>query len=294
MKLASDLRELWHEPWLDELEIKVGENIVSRIEHGISEADYVIVVLSPFSVESGWVEREWQAKYLDEMKQKKPLILPVLLRDCRIPPLLKNKKYADFRKNYAVGLVKLIDAINIGISQVPFEDRSTLPPLTKRTAKAHDMWFCGISEINVMGHEDYFHEKLNEKEGVCIRVLVIDPECQAARSAADCTLDNLGGIKSDIERTILRVKHIIDKGVGKGSIELRLMEVAPGYSMIIIDPEKPDGQISVEFIGYKTPTDKRPHIELIKQRDNYWFNFFLMQYNMLWEKSKERLSSDKL
>lgn len=112
VKLASDLHKLGHEPWLDEWEIKVGECIISKIEHGISEADYVVVVLSPRSVESGWVEKEWKTKYWDEIKQNRALVLPVLIENCEIPPLLKTKKYADFRKNYFQGLKSLINAIS--------------------------------------------------------------------------------------------------------------------------------------------------------------------------------------
>lgn len=110
--LALDLAELGHDPWLDEWEIRVGECIPSKIEHGISEADYVVVVLSPSSVNSGWVEKEWQTKYWDEIEQNKTLVLPALIEDCKIPPLLKIKKHADFRKSYAIGLVQLTGALN--------------------------------------------------------------------------------------------------------------------------------------------------------------------------------------
>jgi hypothetical protein len=44
-KLASDLKELGHDVWLDESAIKVGDCIVSGIETGIREAEHVIVVL---------------------------------------------------------------------------------------------------------------------------------------------------------------------------------------------------------------------------------------------------------
>ena len=111
-RLGEDLRALGHEPWLDEWEIKVGECIPSKIDHAIGEADYVIIILSPEAVESGWVEREWQSKYWDEIEQNKIFVLPVLLKDCKIPNLLKTKKYADFRNNYSAGFVKLMGAIS--------------------------------------------------------------------------------------------------------------------------------------------------------------------------------------
>ena len=127
-ELGKDLRELGHEPWLDEWEIKVGDCIPSKIDQAIGEADYVIVVLSPDAVNSGWVEREWQSKYWDEINKNKTLVLPILISDCQIPDLLKTKKYADFRNDYQVGFADLIAAItpvsespspNIEIQQKP-------------------------------------------------------------------------------------------------------------------------------------------------------------------------------
>ena len=120
-KLALDFTKLGHEPWLDEWEIKVGESILSKIEYGISEADYVVVVLSTNSVKSGWVEREWKTKYWEEIEQNKTSVLPVLIEDCKIPPLLKCKKYADFRKDYAVGLAELTSTISPTIKKTGIE-----------------------------------------------------------------------------------------------------------------------------------------------------------------------------
>jgi hypothetical protein len=109
--LARDLARLGMKPWLDEWEIRIGECIVSKVDSAIANADYVILVLSPNSVESGWVEREWKARYWDEINEKKVIVLPVLLRDCQIPALIKTKRYADFRESYAVGLANLANAL---------------------------------------------------------------------------------------------------------------------------------------------------------------------------------------
>lgn len=111
-ELASDLTDLGHQTWFNEKEIHVGDCIATKIELGILEADFVIVALSQQAVKSGWVEKEWKSKYWDEINQDKISVLPVLINDCDIPPLLKTKRFADFRKNYATGLVNLINAIN--------------------------------------------------------------------------------------------------------------------------------------------------------------------------------------
>lgn len=107
ISLAVDLANLSHEPWLDEWEILGGESIPTRIADGLNESDFVLVVLSKDSVESPWVENEWQAKYWEEVSSKRVSVVPVLRTDCVIPTLLKTKKYIDFRHDYERGLEAL-------------------------------------------------------------------------------------------------------------------------------------------------------------------------------------------
>ncbi|MCM3748104.1 toll/interleukin-1 receptor domain-containing protein [Paenibacillus pasadenensis] len=106
--LATDLVEAGHCPWLDEWQIKIGESIPGSISNALMDSDFVLVLLSKNSLESLWVEQEWQSKYWDEINEKKVKILPVLLEDCKIPELLKTKKYADFRDDYEKGLRELL------------------------------------------------------------------------------------------------------------------------------------------------------------------------------------------
>ncbi len=124
-RLVSDLKEMGHSVWLDEVDIRVGQCIMSEIENGLSSADYVVIVLSPNSVNSGWVEKEWKTKYWDEISQGKTMVLPALIENCTIPALLKTKKYADFRKSYGVGLVQLMGAISPVVSSTVLQSCST-------------------------------------------------------------------------------------------------------------------------------------------------------------------------
>jgi len=110
--LAIDLKEVGLNPWLDEWEILVGDSIVQKVSSGLENTRFLVLVLSKHSIQSKWVENEWQAKYWDEIKEKKVFILPVLLEDCETPTLLKQKKYADFTENYNEGLDSLIFAIH--------------------------------------------------------------------------------------------------------------------------------------------------------------------------------------
>jgi hypothetical protein len=111
-KLATILIQHGHKPWLDDWEIKVGQSISSKIDQGLSSTDYVALVLTQHSVDSPWVDREWKAKYWDEVNRGRVTVLPLLVDDCQIPSLLKDKKYADFRADFDRGFVELLEAID--------------------------------------------------------------------------------------------------------------------------------------------------------------------------------------
>lgn len=110
-QLASDLTEQGVLVWLDEQQINVGDSINKAINQGLIESDYFVIALSDNSVNSEWVERELNSALIDEIESKKVKVLPIKLSDCQFPPLIKDKKYADFTGSYRAGFNELIKAI---------------------------------------------------------------------------------------------------------------------------------------------------------------------------------------
>jgi TIR domain len=110
-QLASDLTEQGVLVWLDEQQINVGDSINKAINQGLIESDYFVIALSDNSVDSEWVERELNSALIDEIESKKVKVLPIKLSDCKFPPLIKDKKYADFTGSYRAGFEQLIKAI---------------------------------------------------------------------------------------------------------------------------------------------------------------------------------------
>jgi hypothetical protein len=135
-RLAYDLTELGHAVWLDEWEIRVGDCIVSGIERGLEDSDFVALVLSHASVRSGWVEREWKSKYWQEVQEKRVIVLPLLIESMEsssIPSLLRAKRYADFSEKYLAGLLDLTGGLD---RQRPLKPEITgLQPQTVRESE---------------------------------------------------------------------------------------------------------------------------------------------------------------
>jgi len=109
--LAETLRTHALLVWFDAWEIKVGDSIVAKINEGLACSDYLVVVLSPQSVDSRWVSEELNAAFMRQVTDKGIQILPVLLERCELPPTLAHRRYADFTGTLNHGLQDLIDVL---------------------------------------------------------------------------------------------------------------------------------------------------------------------------------------
>ena len=109
-RLAEELEREGYVVWLDKREVLVGHNIVEKVNLGISESRFMLVLLSRSSVKSEWVKREWTAAYVAEIESKDVVVLPVLIEPCSIPASLKNKRYANLT-DWDSGFEDLIKAL---------------------------------------------------------------------------------------------------------------------------------------------------------------------------------------
>ena len=96
-KLAAELRANDIDPWLCEVDIEYGDNLVAEIENGLKGSDLVLLVLSPEAVRSAWTREEWTAVRAREVEEKRTLLGVLLLRDCAAPELLRTKHRFDAR-----------------------------------------------------------------------------------------------------------------------------------------------------------------------------------------------------
>lgn len=112
-KLAKDLMRVGINVWFDKWTINVGDSLTWRIEEGLQENDYLGIVLSPEALESEWVKSELSAAWCRQMTSRKIIVLPIMYRNCSLPLLLADRKYADFRTDYNQGFADLCHALGI-------------------------------------------------------------------------------------------------------------------------------------------------------------------------------------
>ncbi len=95
-KLAKDLQDRGVKFFLDKQQIEVGDSLVEKVLHGVIHSRFFVPILSPDSVSSRWCRKELRTAISREIKGKMQ-ILPILYRDCRIPPFLDDTLRLDVR-----------------------------------------------------------------------------------------------------------------------------------------------------------------------------------------------------
>jgi len=111
-RLVNDLIGENVKIWVDKWEINVGDSIIDKIQNAIEGASALLVVLSNKSIESSWCKKELNTAIIRELDENHVLVLPVLKEECKIPLFLRDKKYANFTKNYDIGLKDILKAVS--------------------------------------------------------------------------------------------------------------------------------------------------------------------------------------
>lgn len=83
--------------WFDDAELRPGDSLTAKIGSALEHTDTVFVFLSQASVNSRWVQKELNVADALEIKGVRVKVVPVLLDDVRLPPLLADKVYVDLR-----------------------------------------------------------------------------------------------------------------------------------------------------------------------------------------------------
>jgi formylglycine-generating enzyme required for sulfatase activity len=95
-RLADKLKAVGVGVWIDKWEIQVGDSITGKVNEAIEASDFLVAVLSRASVKSKWVKEELNTALIRNIEGKNAFILPVLIEECKIPEMLRHRRYADF------------------------------------------------------------------------------------------------------------------------------------------------------------------------------------------------------
>jgi len=139
-QMTTDLREAGLDVWYDLSGLGGGSRWRLEIEQAIRASQYVVVVLSPDSVASEWVERE----YLFSSRLGKSIV-PVFLKPCELPLYYLNLHYIDVQGGaYIRNFVVLLRAL--GVQSTTLTSGQEVPKSAKLAEKQKDTSSSGLEQ----------------------------------------------------------------------------------------------------------------------------------------------------
>jgi hypothetical protein len=95
IELAAHLQAQGLDIRYDQVVLQIGDSLIQRISQEIADGDFLIAVVSPDSVDSGWCQRELSLAATQGIDQKRAKVLPVRYRGAAIPVVLGDTFYGD-------------------------------------------------------------------------------------------------------------------------------------------------------------------------------------------------------
>jgi hypothetical protein len=137
-RLVSDLRAAGADVWVDEDSVQ-SDSFIQRINQGLSERDWFVLVMTPDALGSRWVMREVDAAFNLVNSGQMQSIIPIVAEPCPdadIPPLLRPLQRYDATSDYPLALSKLLRALGLEQAQSPAKSPIEVPPAVSAVAPA--------------------------------------------------------------------------------------------------------------------------------------------------------------
>jgi hypothetical protein len=141
--------------WIDDQELKAGDSLLDRIQSAIDRANFFMILLSPNSVASRWVQEELKFAMTRQLKGIDRFVIPLVVEPCDIPPFLQDRVYVDFtnKRRFKSNAAKLLHAIDQAsgdgsdVDSVNYPDKTILDKLAADSELAADEWFETYKEL---------------------------------------------------------------------------------------------------------------------------------------------------
>ena len=73
--------------------------------------------------------------------------------------------------------------------------------------------------------------------------------------------------------------------IGSDQVQIRIYDYAIGHAMLIIDGNKPSGELRVAMYITGRLAEDRPEFTIRKDEDREWFELFQKEFQEMWEKA---------
>lgn len=249
-QVAEALRDAGLLVWIDAWELAPGDSIAERIDRGIASSDILLVLLSQSSVSSLWVQKELSAALSGELRDRAITVIPALIEDCDIPPLLADRQYLDLRRDRPTAIQRLVEQIGSApaLDFAKLDSRSfeemvgdllvKLGFSVQRTPLTRD---GGFDFVATYGHRDPFGAEQTETWLVEVKLYrdgrVSIPSLQQLLGVLVITSGSKRGLIVTNGRLTSVARTFLAESIEKSRTEVRVIDGTELTNLLIQHPE---------------------------------------------------------
>ncbi|MFB8774858.1 hypothetical protein [Streptomyces broussonetiae] len=157
-------------------------------------------------------------------------------------------------------------------------ERQDLGPLRALLERADDLRVYGPTAINVLASAEDLRRLVLQRGGTA-RFVVLEPS-PAALAQAAVQLDNNLDLAPALHSSLGALRRL-DQYEGFG---WRRLPFNPGFSLLIVNGDRTDGTVVVEFHGFGDDTiNTRMHLVLERRSSPHWYEYWLRRFEAVWE-----------
>ncbi len=158
------------------------------------------------------------------------------------------------------------------------QDRTSFTQFGVLLRDARDIRVYGPTAVNVVVNTAEIRREVLQRGGT-FRIVVQSPEPgQLARTAAQ--LDTSLDLGQTLQSTLGGLRRL----AGAAGFDYRLLDFNPGFSLIVVDAQSPDGYLIVETHGFRDDSiAERMHITIHRRDSPRWFDYWSGRFDAIWE-----------
>jgi hypothetical protein len=153
--------------------------------------------------------------------------------------------------------------------------------------------FWGITLERLVPHVEEQLQAGLQQGRLNARFLLLKPESDAVKM--DAFRERNGNEKSTntaINMAIDRLTRIAEAAVKPATLEIRVVDYLPPWTLVAFDPSKKKGKMFISILPFRHRIRDRPTFRLDAEKHGYWMRTFTEQFEKLWEEAEPAVSPE--
>lgn len=165
-----------------------------------------------------------------------------------------------------------------------------MPSLDSYIQGAMQIDLCGVTLTSTINRQlSNLRDRI--REGANVRILICNPDSTAVEmSTARSEEKNPAYYRRKLDATLQDLYYLhqsrLRQGEGaKGTFCVKFLQYAPSFGVFSFDAERPNGVTIVEIYPHGAGYGSTPIFDLLPKRDGNWYEYFLEQFEHMWQEA---------